>query len=280
MSKVENQIKEIESNIIIKEKQIQDLESEIQEIKNNSKSLYEKLINQQAVLLKRKKQNVLTDIKINRLKKDIIQLCKAIQNANRKIMNTFAQMKTKKSLIKENTQCMEELYHDVIKKKAMYNEQNNTTLTILNHFFIKKEHHNNDLKLILKHKKDKIKIVKNQVKQINNNIAAKRSTIALLDNRLTANLRTIKCYIGELIHMGVIQNLNTNKKNITRICLNIINNVIQKQQGKNETVWDPHTDDDNMQTDENTVQTENREEEKLELGLNTQEFIQLENFLL
>ncbi|GAB68725.1 hypothetical protein PCYB_141530, partial [Plasmodium cynomolgi strain B] len=115
---------------------------------------------------------------------------------------------------------------------------------------------------------------------MNKNINAKRSNIALLDSRLTANLHTIKSYIGELIQIGAIQNLNINKKNITRICLNIINNVIEKQEGRKETVWDPHTDDDKMQIADNTVATENREDEKLELRLNTQEFIELENFLL
>ncbi|CAG9471844.1 conserved Plasmodium protein, unknown function [Plasmodium vivax] len=280
MSKLENQIKHIESNIIFKEKRIQDLEREIQELKNYSKSLYEKLINQQEVLLKRKKQNVLTDIKINRLKKDIIEICKAIQNANKKITHTFAELKKKKKLIKENTQCMEEIYNDVLKKNAMHNEQNNTTLTILNNFFIKKELHNNDLKLLLKVKKEKIKIVKNQVKEMDKNITAKRSNIALLDSRLTANLHTIKGCIGELTQMGAIQTIQINKKNIPRICLNIINNLIEKQEGRKETVWDPHTDDDKMQTADNTVATENREEEKLELRLNTQEFIELENFLL
>ncbi|ANQ10033.1 Uncharacterized protein PCOAH_00037810 [Plasmodium coatneyi] len=280
MSKLENQIKQIESNIIIKEKKIKDLEREIQELKNYSKSLYEKLINQQEVLLKRKKQNVLTDIKINRLKKDIIELCKTIQNANRKITNTFAELKKKKILIKENTQCMEEIYNDIIKKNTLNNEQNNTTLTILNHFFIKKEHHNNDLKLLHKDKKDKIQIVRNQVKEMNNHITAKRSNIALLDSRLTANLRTIKGYVSELIQRGAFQKININKRNITRNCLNIINNVIEKQEGRKETVWDPHTDEDKMQTADNTVATENGEEEKLELQLNTQEFIQLENFLL
>ncbi|EUD65016.1 hypothetical protein C922_04644 [Plasmodium inui San Antonio 1] len=280
MSKLENQIKQIESNIIFKEKRIQDLEREIQELKNYSKSLYEKFINQQEVLLKKRKENVLKDIKINRLKKDIIELCKAIQNANKKITKTFDELKKKKILIRENTQCMEEIYNDVIKKNAIHNEQNNTTLTILNHFFIKKENHNNDLRLLLKDKKNKIKIVKNQVKEMNKNITAKRSDIALLDRRLTANLHTIKCYIGELMQMGAIQKLNINKKNITRICLNIINNVIEKQAGRKETVWDPHADDDKIQTADNTVATENKEEEKLELRLNTQEFIELENFLL
>ncbi|CAA9990659.1 conserved Plasmodium protein, unknown function [Plasmodium knowlesi strain H] len=280
MSKLENQIKQIESNIIIKEKKIQDLEREIQELKNYSKGLYEKLINQQEVLLKRKKQNVLTDIKINRLKKDMIELCKAIHNANRKITNAFAELKKKKFLIKENTQCMEEIYNDVIKKNVMHNEQNNTTLTILNHFFIKKGYHNDDLKLLLKDKKEKIRIVKNQIKEMNNNITTKRLNIALLDSRLIANLHTIKSYIKELIQMGAFQKININKKNIRRNCLHIINNVIDKQESTEKNILDPHTDDNQMETADNNVSTENREEEKLELQLNTQEFIQLENFLL
>ncbi|GAW83266.1 hypothetical protein, conserved [Plasmodium gonderi] len=280
MSKLENQIKHIENNIILKEKKIEILEKEIQELKNCSKILYEKLINQQEVLLNRKKENILTEIKINDLKKEIIGLCKTIQVTNRKITCTYAELKQKKKLINENTRTMEVIHNDIIKTSNIHNEQNDTTLTILNNFFIKKNHHNNDLKILLQNKKERIKIVKNQLKEINENINTLSSNIALMDSRVATMLYTIKNYLAQLTKVNTQKNQKTNERNTIFTCLNIINQIIEKQEGKGDTNLNSLTNPNKTKARNNTKLSENKEEEKLQLGLNTQEFKELENFLL
>lgn len=69
MCNIESQIKHIEDNISIKEKEIKNIENEIKQIKHSSNLIYEQLINQQDVLLKKKENNILTELKTNKLKK-------------------------------------------------------------------------------------------------------------------------------------------------------------------------------------------------------------------
>lgn len=63
MSSLEQQIKEIENNIIVKEGKIQSLLKDIEEIKNKSQLYYENLIDQQDILLKKKKKIYIVRVK-------------------------------------------------------------------------------------------------------------------------------------------------------------------------------------------------------------------------
>ncbi|EAA16905.1 hypothetical protein, partial [Plasmodium yoelii yoelii] len=89
MCNIESQIKHIEENIAIKEKEIKSIDNEIKQIRYSSNLVYEQLINQQDVLLKKKENNILTELKTNKLKKKIIDAEKEINNMNVKMKYIF-----------------------------------------------------------------------------------------------------------------------------------------------------------------------------------------------
>ncbi|CRH02306.1 conserved Plasmodium protein, unknown function [Plasmodium relictum] len=278
MSYIEKQIKNIENNIVVQEKKIKNLEKEIEEIKNESNIIYEKLIRQQDILLKKKEANILTELKVNNLKDENIKVSKSIEDTSFKIDSYFEELKIKKLEIKENTKRIEEI-NNIIKKNAFYDLKSNKTFLILNDFLIKKKEHNSYLESFLKKKKDKIEVLINEIKKINNNTFSLCQNIISLDNKLISNLYSIKNYINEEINNYQIKREKINENSNSVLCLNLITKIIEKQKIKNLLLHNNFNVNSNIQTIKNSIYQKKSNETKLELELNTQEFLEFEKFL-
>ncbi|CRG97446.1 conserved Plasmodium protein, unknown function [Plasmodium gallinaceum] len=277
MSSIEEQIKNIENKINVQEKKIKNLGEEIGELKNESSTIYEKLIRQKDVLLKKKETNILMEFKINNLKYESIKVTKSIEDTYFKIDSYFKELKRKKFEIKENIKRMEEI-NNIIKKNIFNDINIDRTFLILEDFLLKKKEHNNYLESFLKKKKEKIERVINEIKKINNNIFFLCQNITVLDNKLITNLYSIKNYINEEINNYLIKNEKINENSIFVTCLSIITKIIEKQKLKNEIVHINFNVNNSIQTTKNNNSQKKNREAKLELELNTQEFLEFENF--
>ncbi|SBT80588.1 conserved Plasmodium protein, unknown function [Plasmodium malariae] len=277
---LKSQIQNIENNISFKEKKIETLDKEIGELKRASNVVYEKLINQKHVFLRKRKKNILTELKINSLKKGIIEACKSAEHTSGKITSTIEEWKGKKLKLYENEVAIKEINHNAIEQNSKYREKNDTVLSILNIFLTEKTKHNKDLKTLLEKKKDKIKALKKEVDKKNNQIISLCRYVLILDNTMVSNLHIIRKHINELIAFPYIKNHKRGETFIPLICLNLIDEVIEKQKQKRDLIQGPHYGNvGEIQTSGNST-PKNEDENKLELALNTQEFIELENFLL
>ncbi|SPJ11780.1 conserved Plasmodium protein, unknown function [Plasmodium sp. DRC-Itaito] len=277
MSSLEKQIKEIENNIIVKEGKILSLLKDIEGIKNKSQLYYENLIDQQDVLLKKKKKNILLELKINNLIKNNIKTSKNIDHANIHINCLFDQLKNTKCDIKEKYNKINNIFYFLHNYKKC---DNNIILTIsiLKNFFIKKKEHNVLLKSILDKNTNKKNKLINNIKQINSNINNIISNILILDEEIISNLNKIKNVICDTLNIYQQEKGKYQQNCELNICLNIINKIIEKQQNDNNIFLHIYNISDSIHNNIITSPYKNDNGEKLQLELNTQEFLELENF--
>ncbi|SOS80172.1 conserved Plasmodium protein, unknown function [Plasmodium sp. gorilla clade G1] len=277
MSSLEQQIKEIENNIIVKEGKIQSLLKDIEEIKNKSQLYYENLIDQQDILLKKKKKNILLELKINNLIKNNIKTSKNIHHVNIHINYLFDELKNTKCDIKDKYNKFNNIFYFLDNYKKC---DNNIILitSILNNFFIKKNEHNILLKSLLDKNTNKKNKLVNNIKEINSNINNIISNILILDEQIISNLNKIKNVIHDNLNIYQEEKEKYQQNCEINICLNIINKIIEKQQNDNNTFLQIYNISDNIHNNIITSPYKNDNGEKLQLELNTQEFLELENF--
>ncbi|CAD52192.1 hypothetical protein PFAG_04296 [Plasmodium falciparum Santa Lucia] len=277
MSSLEQQIKEIENNIIVKEGKIQSLLKDIEEIKNKSQLYYENLIDQQDILLKKKKKYILLELKINNLIKNNIKTSKNIHHVNIHINCLFDELKNTKCDIKDKYNKFNNIFYFLDNYKKC---DNNIILitSILNNFFRKKNEHNILLKSLLDKNTNKKNKLVNNIKEINSNINNIISNILILDEQIISNLNKIKNVIYDNLNIYQEEKEKYQQNCEINICLNIINKIIEKQQNDNNTFLQIYNISDNIHNNIITSPYKNDNGEKLQLELNTQEFLELENF--
>ncbi|SOV81003.1 conserved Plasmodium protein, unknown function [Plasmodium sp. gorilla clade G3] len=277
MSSLENQIKEIENNIIVKEGKIQTLLKDIEEIKYKSQLYYENLIDQQEILLKKKKQNILLELKINNLIKNNIKTSKNIDHVNIHINCLFDELKNTKCDIKEKYNKINNIFYFL----DNYTKCNNNiivTTSILKNFFNKKKEHDILLKSILHKNTNKKNKLINNIKQINSNINNVISNILILDEEIISNLNKIKNVIYDILNIYQEEKKIYQNNCEFNICLNIINKIIEKQQNDNNIFLHIYNISDSIHNNIITYPYKNHNAQKIQLELNTQEFLELENF--
>ncbi|VEV58819.1 conserved Plasmodium protein, unknown function [Plasmodium vinckei vinckei] len=288
MGNIENQIKHIEDNIAIKEKEIKNIDNEIKQIKYASNRVYEQLINQQDVLLKKKENNILTELKTNKLKKKIIDAEKEINNLNVKMKSIFHELNKKKIQINKNTLTIENICCNINKKYDMYDERKNAIISILNHFLTKKKENTKELTILLNKQEYKKNIVKNKINQINEAIVLLHQNIIILDSKILYSLYIIQKYLEGLIRSNTVISQKSDKNFDPMTYFKIVNKIIEKQKeeegeekhkkNKKDIPYDIYNIIGKKQK-VNNISSKNNDEPKLGVELNTQEFIELENFI-
>ncbi|KEG04379.1 hypothetical protein YYE_01285 [Plasmodium vinckei vinckei] len=288
MGNIENQIKHIEDNIAIKEKEIKNIDNEIKQIKYASNRVYEQLINQQDVLLKKKENNILTELKTNKLKKKIIDAEKEINNLNVKMKSIFHELSKKKIQINKNTLTIENICCNINKKYDMYDERKNAIISILNHFLTKKKENTKELTILLNKQEYKKNIVKNKINQINEAIVLLHQNIIILDSKILYSLYIIQKYLEGLIRSNTVISQKSDKNFDPMTYFKIVNKIIEKQKeeegeekhkkNKKDIPYDIYNIIGKKQK-VNNISSKNNDEPKLGVELNTQEFIELENFI-
>ncbi|CAD2103665.1 conserved Plasmodium protein, unknown function [Plasmodium vinckei brucechwatti] len=288
MCNIENQIKHIEDNIAIKEKEIKNIDNEIKQIKYASNRVYEQLINQQDVLLKKKENNILTELKTNKLKKKIIDAEKEINNMNVKMKCIFHELNKKKIQINKNTLTIENICCSINKKYDMYDERKNAIISILNDFLTKKKENSKELTLLLNKQEYKKNIVKNKINQINEAIVLLHQNIIILDSKIMYSLYIIQKYLEGLIRSNTVISQKSDKNFDSMAYFKIVNKIIEKQKeeegeekhkkNKQDIPYDIYNTIGKKQK-VNNISSKNNDEPKLGVELNTQEFIELENFI-
>ncbi|CAD2103561.1 conserved Plasmodium protein, unknown function [Plasmodium vinckei lentum] len=288
MSNIENQIKHIEDNIAIKEKEIKNIDNEIKQIKYASNRVYEQLINQQDVLLKKKENNILTELKTNKLKKKIIDAEKEINNMNVKMKCIFHELNKKKIQINKNTLTIENICCNINKKYDMYDERKNAIISILNDFLTKKKENSKELTLLLNKQEYKKNIVKNKINQINEAIVLLHQNIIILDSKILYSLYIIQKYLEGLIRSNTVISQKSDQNFDPMTYFKIVNKIIEKQ--KEEEGEEKHIKNKQgipydiyniirKKQKVNNISSKNNDELKLGVELNTQEFIELQNFI-
>ncbi|CAD2112717.1 conserved Plasmodium protein, unknown function [Plasmodium vinckei] len=288
MSNIENQIKHIEDNIAIKEKEIKNIDNEIKQIKYASNRVYEQLINQQDVLLKKKENNILTELKTNKLKKKIIDAEKEINNMNVKMKCIFHELNKKKIQINKNTLTIENICCNINKKYDMYDERKNAIISILNDFLAKKKENSKELTLLLNKQEYKKNIIKNKINQINEVIVLLHQNIIILDSKILYSLYKIQKYLEGLIRSNTVISQKSDQNFDPMTYFKIVNKIIEKQKeeegeekhkkNKQDIPYDNYNIIGKKQK-VNNISSKNNDEPKLGVELNTQEFIELENFI-
>ncbi|ETB61270.1 hypothetical protein YYC_01201 [Plasmodium yoelii 17X] len=288
MCNIESQIKHIEENIAIKEKEIKSIDNEIKQIRYSSNLVYEQLINQQDVLLKKKENNILTELKTNKLKKKIIDAEKEINNMNVKMKYIFHELNKKKIQINKNTLTIENICCNINKKYDMYDERKNDIISILNNFLTKKKENTKELTSLLNKQEYKKNIVKNKINQINETNDLLHRNIIRLDSKILYSLYIIQNYLEELIRSDTVISQKFDCNFDPMIYLKIVNKIIEKQK-ENEGEENHKKNNQDIPYDfyniiekkqkKNHISSINNEESKLGIELSTQEFIEFENFI-
>ncbi|SOV17369.1 conserved Plasmodium protein, unknown function [Plasmodium sp. gorilla clade G2] len=277
MGSLEKQIKEIENNIIVKEGKIQTLLKDIEELKNKSQIYYENLIDQQEILLKKKKKNILLELKINNLIQNNIKTSKNIDNVNIHINCLFDELKNTKCDIKDKYNKINNIFY-FLENYTKSDNNINVITSILKNFFIKKKEHNILLKSILHKNTNKKNNLIDNIKQINNNVNNIISNILILDKEIISNLNTIKNVIYDIFNICQEKKQKYQQNSELNICLNIINKIIQKQQNDNNIFLHIYNISDTIHNNIIISPYIKNNGENLQLELNTQEFLELENF--
>ncbi|SOV17210.1 conserved Plasmodium protein, unknown function [Plasmodium gaboni] len=277
MGSLEKQIKEIENNIIVKEGKIQTLLKDIEELKNKTQIYYENLIDQQEILLQKKKKNILLELKINNLIKNNIKTSKNIDNVNIHINCLFDELKNTKCDIKDKYNKINNIFY-FLENYTKSDNNINVTTSIMKNFFIKKKEHNILLKSILHKNTNKKNNLINNIKQINNNINNIISNVLILDKEIISNLNTIKNIIYDIFNIYQEEKQKYQQNSELNICLNIINKIMQKQQNDNNIFLHIYNISDAIHNNIIISPYIKGNGENLQLELNTQEFLELENF--
>ncbi|VTZ70738.1 conserved Plasmodium protein, unknown function [Plasmodium chabaudi chabaudi] len=288
MCNIENQIKNIEDNIAIKEKEIKSIDNEIKQIKYASNLVYEQLINQQDVLLKKKENNILTELKTNKLKKKIIDAEKEINNMDVKMKCIFHELNKKKIQINKNTLTIENICCNINKKYDMYDQRKNAIISILNNFLIKKKENSKELTSLLNKQEYKKNIVKNEINQINDAIVLLHKNIIILDSKILNSLYILQNYLEGLIKSNTVISKKSDQIFDPMTYFKIVNKIIEKQKeeegeekhkkNKQDIPYDIYNIIGKKQKI-NNISSKNNDEPKLAIELNTQEFIEFENFI-
>lgn len=278
MSNLEIQIKNIENNIVLKEKKRKVLEKEIKELKNVSDKLYDELIKQEEILFKIKMKNIEWDLKINNLKRENLKTQKQIEQTNTLLHFDFHDFKNKKKETKQNQNKLEEIIALINNEHSKQKKEDNKYQTFLQTLLKNKKKHNNNLQTFLIKKNEKVSIIQNKIKTIETDTFSLYQEIGILNEELIYNINKIKYFIHQAINKFTLKGHQlTSDTSILCTCLHIISNIGDKENQQIQLFNEKFKNMYNKKNKEALCQPDdsNTNEMNIRLGTNTQEFLEL-----
>lgn len=207
---------------------------------------------------------------------------------NVKMKCIFHELNKKKIQINKNTLTIENICCNINKKYDMYDERKNDIISILNDFLTKKKENTKELASLLNKQEYKKNIVKTKINQINQTIDLLHRNIIRLDSKILYSLYIIQNYLEELIRSNTAINQKLDRNFDPMMYLKIVNKIIEKQ--KEDEGEENHKKNNRdipygfyniigKEQKKNHISYINNDEPKLGIELNTQEFIEFENFI-